>query len=721
MPMTNTLIRKRLTIIFLVASAVLIIFMGRLGWIQFVRGEELRIKAEEMRMRDIPVEAKRGTIYDRNGRELVASISVDSVYAMPNLIKDPAGAAGKLAPVLGMDQAKLEKVLTRHSSYEWVKRRIDFQTAEAVRALQLEGIGLVEESKRHYRQEALASHVLGFAGADNQGLAGIEVSYDQLLAGLKGRIVIEHDAAGRPVPNALHKYFPPVQGHDLILTLDETIQYFVERELDNVVQRFNPKLAVIIIMDPKTGEILAMGNRPTFSPTNWQEAPKEVWDRNPAVWYNYEPGSTFKIITAAAALEEGAVRLEDRFHCPGFIKVADRSIRCWKRGGHGSQSFEEVIMNSCNPGFINVGLDLGKDRFYKYIKAFGFGQETNLALPGEASGIVIGEKIATNLNVATMSIGQSIAVTPIQLVTAVAAVANDGMLMKPQLVREVRDAEGEIVKRYEPEEARRVISTETARVLKEQLENVVVNGTGKNAFVEGYRVGGKTGTAQVVGHGGYVSGKYVASFAGFAPAGDPRIAVLVMVAEPQGGVYYGSQVAAPVFQAVARDVLRYLRIPETPGLVKPVQPWETPRETVVITVPKVINYPVSEAGRVLQGAGLKYQTVGEGNIIYGQTPDAGAKVNSGTTVILELQPASGGESGEAVTVPDLTGLSIKEAGNLLEEIGLRLEPAGSGLAVSQQTNPGSKVTRGTVIKVEFRPPGQEPEQSTGVSGDNAVP
>lgn len=709
MSATNTMIRKRLAWVILIASVIFILLLGRLGWIQFVRGEELRIKAEEMRMRDVPVEAKRGTILDRNGRELVTSISVDSVYAMPNRIKDPQAVAAKLAPVLGMEQEKLYGILSRHSSYEWVKRRIDYETAEAVRALPLEGIDLVEESKRHYRHDALASHILGFAGADNQGLAGIEVSYDKLLRGEKGRIVIEHDAAGRPVPNALHKYFAPVQGHDLVLTLDETIQYFVERELDNLVQHFQPKLAVMIIMDPKTGEILAMGNRPTFSSTTWQEAPKEVWDRNPAVWYNYEPGSTFKIITAAAALEEGAVHLEDRFSCPGFVKVADRRIRCWKDGGHGSQGFREVIMNSCNPGFIEVGLDLGKDKFYKYIKAFGLSSATNIELPGEASGIVISEKNATNLNVATMAIGQSIAVTPIQLITAVAAVANDGMLMTPQLVREVRDAEGKVVQRMETQPVRRVISEETARVLKEQLENVVVNGTGRNAFVEGYRVGGKTGTAQVVGDGGYVSGKYVASFAGFAPADDPRIVALVMVAEPQGGMYYGSQVAAPAFQAVARDVLRYLRIPETPGLVKPKQPWETPEADAIVEVPSVINYPLQEAGRILQGAGLKHQTVGEGNIIYGQTPNAGARVKNGTTVILELQPAAGKESGQVVTVPNLTGLSLKEAGNLLEEIGLRLEPTGSGLAVSQQTKPGSKVTRGTAITVEFKPPGQESE------------
>jgi stage V sporulation protein D (sporulation-specific penicillin-binding protein) len=713
---TNMTVRKRLTWIFLLASLFFFILIGRLAWIQFVQGEELHNKALEVRLRDVPVEAKRGSILDRNGKELVTSISVDSIYATPGHVKNPREAAEKLAPILDMDVDTLYKRLTRKSSFEWIKRKVDNDTAQRVRELNLTGIEFVEESKRYYLKPTLAPHVLGFTGIDNQGLIGIEKSYDEELRGQPGRIVVEHDAAGRPVPEAIHQYIPPKPGYDLVLTIDETIQYFVERELDKVVAQYNPKFALVIVMDPETGGILAMGNRPTFNPNNWQEEPREVWDKNPAIWYNYEPGSTFKIVTAAAALDEGTVRPEDRFFDPGYIKVADRNIRCWKAGGHGSQSFAEVIQNSCNPGFIAVGLNTGKDKFYKYIEAFGFGQRTGIRLPGEAGGIVIPQKSATTLNLATMSIGQSIAVTPIQLVNAVAAVANDGMLMKPQLVKEIR-YNGKTVSTIKPEKVRQVISRDTAHQLCGLLESVVAEGTGRNAFVEGYRVGGKTGTAQVVGErGGYVDGRYVASFAGIAPVDNPKVAVLVVVAEPKGGIYYGGQVAAPVFQAVVRDTLRYLGIPETPGLVKPKEPWEVETPRVEVTVPNVVNYPVEDACRAIQSAGLKYRTRGEGEIVYEQTPGAGARVNGGTTVILELQPVGKRKSGDPVTVPDLRGLSIKEAGNLLENIGLRLAPEGSGVAIEQSVKPGQKVAEGTVIKVKFTPPGREPGEKPPAGG-----
>ncbi|MBF7083249.1 stage V sporulation protein D [Desulfallas sp. Bu1-1] len=713
---TNMTVRKRLTWIFLLASLFFFILIGRLAWIQFVQGEELHNKALEVRLRDVPVEAKRGSILDRNGKELVTSISVDSIYATPGHVKNPREAAEKLAPILDMDVDTLYKRLTRKSSFEWIKRKVDNDTAQRVRELNLTGIEFVEESKRYYLKPTLAPHVLGFTGIDNQGLIGIEKSYDEELRGQPGRIVVEHDAAGRPVPEAIHQYIPPKPGYDLVLTIDETIQYFVERELDKVVAQYNPKFALVIVMDPETGGILAMGNRPTFNPNNWQEEPREVWDKNPAIWYNYEPGSTFKIVTAAAALDEGTVRPEDRFFDPGYIKVADRNIRCWKAGGHGSQSFAEVIQNSCNPGFIAVGLNTGKDKFYKYIEAFGFGQRTGIRLPGEAGGIVIPQKSATTLNLATMSIGQSIAVTPIQLVTAVAAVANDGMLMKPQLVKEIR-YNGKTVSTIKPEKVRQVISRDTAHQLCGLLESVVAEGTGRNAFVEGYRVGGKTGTAQVVGErGGYVDGRYVASFAGIAPVDNPKVAVLVVVAEPKGGIYYGGQVAAPVFQAVVRDTLRYLGIPETPGLVKPKEPWEVETPRVEVTVPNVVNYPVEDACRAIQAAGLKYRTRGEGEIVYEQTPGAGARVNGGTTVILELQPVGKRKSGDPVTVPDLRGLSIKEAGNLLENIGLRLSPEGSGVAVEQSVKPGGKVAERTLIRVKFEPPRREPAKTSPEGG-----
>ncbi|MCL6478699.1 MAG: stage V sporulation protein D, partial [Peptococcaceae bacterium] len=414
---TGILIRKRLTWLFLLCAVSFVALMGRLAWIQFVQGDYLQEKALEVRMRDVPVEAKRGSIYDRNGKELVTSVSADSVYAIPYQVRDPRRAADLLAPVLEMDAGRLYKILTRKSCYEWVKRKISPEAAAKVKDLKLEGIHLVEESRRFYRHETLAPHLLGFTGVDNQGLMGIEKTYDDILRGRPGRILVEHDAAGRNVPDPIHRYFPPEQGNHLVLTLDENIQYFVERELDKVVAAYRPKLAVAIVMDPRTGEVLAMGNRPTFNSNSWNGVPRQVWDRNPAIWYNYEPGSTFKIITTSAAINEKVVKPADRFFDPGYVQVADRRIRCWKGGGHGSLSFEEVVLNSCNPGFVEAGLRVGRERFYKYVRSFGFGERTGIELPGEAKGIVINEKDATNLNIATMSIGQSIAVTPIQLLS----------------------------------------------------------------------------------------------------------------------------------------------------------------------------------------------------------------------------------------------------------------------------------------------------------------
>lgn len=702
---TNILIRRRLTLLFLLASLVLLALAGRLAWIQFVLADELQKKALEVRMRDIPVEAKRGNIYDRNGGELVTSVSADSLYAIPYLVKEPRRAAEQLAPLLDMNVERLYQILTRQSCYEWIARKLDSQTAEKIKQLKLSGVFFVEESKRHYAFPSLAPHVLGFTGVDNQGLMGIEKTFDRELQGTPGRIVVEQDASGRDVPGALHKYISPRPGNSLVLTLDKTIQQFVERELDQVVAKYHPKLAVIIVMDPRTGEILAIGNRPAFNSADWMTAPRQVWDRNQAIWYNYEPGSTFKIITTAAAISEGVVKTDDQFFDPGYIKVADRYIRCWADGGHGSQTFEQVVMNSCNPGFVEVGLRLGRERFYRYVKDFGFGEPTGIDLPGEASGIMIAEKKATNLNLATMAIGQSIAVTPIQLLTAVCAVANGGTLMRPHIVKEIRDPSGNVITKFQPEPVRRVLSPEKARQVAELLQSVVMKGTGRNAFVDGYRVAGKTGTAQVVGEsGGYVSGKYVASFTGFAPADNPRIAALVMVAEPQGGIYYGSQVAAPVFREVARDALHYLQVPETPGLEKPKDPfvyYDQPR--VKVRVPNVVNYPLESAQNILREAGLAFQVRGEGRIIQEQTPSAGAEVLSGTSVILNLQPPAGNLTGGRVTVPNLTGLTIPEVAALLGDMDLGLDAAGLGQAISQKPGPGEKVPRGTTVRVEFKP------------------
>lgn len=704
MQTTTILIRKRITWVFLIAALALVGLIFRLAWLQLVEGDRLREEALEVRMRDVPVEAKRGAIFDRNGNELVTSVSVDSAYAFPPQVVDKRETADKIAAALGEDKEEIYKKLTEKAGFVWLKRRIDYDSAQRLKALKLDGVELVEENRRFYRQESLAAHVLGFAGDDNQGLIGVESVYDKDLRGVPGRIVIEKDAVGRNIPEALHKFIPPTPGHNLVLTLDQHIQYFVERELDKIVDVHHPKLAVIIVMNPKTGEILAMGNRPTFNPGDWRKQPQSVWDHNPSIWYNYEPGSTFKIITAAAALEEGAVKLGDSFYDPGYIRVADRTISCWYDGGHGSQTFEEVAQNSCNPGFITVGLRLGVERFYKYINAFGFGQRTNISLPGEEVGLDIPEKEATELNIATMSIGQSISVTPIQLLTAASAVANGGVLLKPSLVKSITDADGKVIKEFKPEPVRQVISKKTAQTLMGLLTNVVFKGTGRNAFVEGYGAAGKTGTAQVVEEtGGYSNDKYVASFMGYAPAEDPQIAVLVMVAEPSGASYFGSQVAAPAFKSIALDTLRYLKVPERPDLEKPQLPFVFEEPKVKRSMPNVVNYPVEEAQNVLKNAGFTVQIRGEGKIVYGQTPTGGAQVLGGSLVILELQ-ADGSGPAEEITMPDLTGLTMKEAGSVLEKLGLHLNPQGTGVAVGQQEKPGSKVTRGSTITIDFLPP-----------------
>jgi stage V sporulation protein D (sporulation-specific penicillin-binding protein) len=706
MQSTRIIMRKRIVALLLLGALALFLLLVRLAYIQFFMGEHLRKAALENRMRDFPVEAKRGTIYDRNGSELVTSISVDSVFAIPSQIENPSETAQKVALVLDMDPDRVYELLTKRESFVWLKRKVDFQVAKELRSLRLPGIEFVEESKRHYPKEQLAAHVLGFVGIDNQGLAGIENTYDHDLSGVPGRIVVEYDAVGRQIPTAEHKRYPPIPGYNLFLTLDETIQYFVERELDRLVDTYQPRYAVIIVMDPRTGEILAMGNRPSYDPNRWADYPQAAWDRNPAIWYNYEPGSTFKIFTLCAALEENAVDRTRRFYDPGYIKVADRNIQCWKAGGHGSQTFEEVVQHSCNPGFVEIGLAVGVDNFYKYLRGFGFGTPTGIKLPGEARGILIPQKQATNLNLAAMSIGQSVAVTPIQLTAAVAAVANGGVLLQPQLVKRVEDHEGNPVRELKPREVRRVISEETAREVQLLLESVVLKGTGINAYVEGYRVAGKTGTAQVVGEsGGYVSGRYVSSFVGFGPVEDPRAVTLVLVVEPQGGVYYGSQVAAPAFKNVMQDVLRYMGLPARNDLPKPERQWAwtEPEEPEEVAVPQVVNLPLDEAVRELRAGNLNFVTRGEGNVVREQVPEAGAIVKEGTTVILDLRVGAV-ESGGQVTVPDLTGLTIKQAGTLLESLDLLLDPRGSGLAVEQSVKPGKKVDRGTTIRVHFAPP-----------------
>ncbi len=707
MSATNIVIRKRVTKLFLIIGLILILLIGRLAWIQFVRGNELRDLAQKNRMDDIPVPADRGTIYDRNGKELVVSISSDSVFAIPPEVKkgDPEKTAAELARILDLNYEDVYKRITKNSNFEYIKRKVDPEKSREIKKLALPGIDIVEEKQRSYRKGKFASHVLGFVGIDNIGLEGLEKKLDRDLAGIPGRIITEKDATGRAIPQALHTYKPPVPGNDVYLTIDETIQYFVERELENVIAQYQPKGATVIVMEPKTGGILAMASRPDFDPGAYNDYPAES-RRNLAIQLNYEPGSTFKVVTAAAALDEGVVTPESRFYDKGFTVVGDHKIKCWRfPRTHGSQSFVEVVQNSCNPGFVEIGLDLGKERFYKYIRAFGFGEKTGIDLTGEAVGIVIPEKDIKLINIATISIGQAISVTPIQLLSAFAAVANDGVMMKPQLVKEIRDKKGNIVKEIKPEPVRQIVSKTTARQLSGILEGVVSQGTGIRAYLEGYRVAGKTGTAQKAGKGGYTQGKYIASFAGFAPADDPRVAILVLIDEPQGGTYYGGAIAAPVFKNLAKDILRYLGV--TPQLSE--EEIKKRSKNTEILVPDVVNTSFEDALRILQESALETKVEGEGTWVISQQPKGGARLPAGAKVVVYLgPPGKGVPDGQEVTVPDLTDLTMREAGQLLGRLGLQLNPVGTGVAVEQKTKPGTKVKAGSAITVTFSPPVPEP-------------
>lgn len=710
MTYSSTVVRKRIYVIFAFLGLLLFFLAVRLAWIQFVRGDELAAKALDNRMRDVPVEAKRGTIYDRNGKELAISISSDALYAIPPEVQQSGREreiAQKLSAVLGMDENTIYEKITKKSRHEWINLKVPPEKALEIKELQLPGIDFAEKSQRYYPKDSLACHVLGISGIDNTGLEGIDYYYNKELSGVPGRIVIEYDALGRKIPQATHMYVPPQDGSSLVLTIDETIQYIAERELDKMYKSRQPKSATIIVMDPNNGEILALANRPNFNPNAYAEFPNEN-RRNMAVSNAYEPGSIFKIVTASGALEEGVTRPETGYHCPGGLPVGKHTIHCSNNRAHGSETFVDVVANSCNVGFATVGLRMGVDPFFKYLRAFNMGEKTGIDLPGEATGIIVNQKNAKQIDLATMSIGQANAITPVQLIAAISTVANGGKYIRPHLAKAVLGHDGQVTREFTPETVRQVISPQTSLEMRAILENVVSNGTGSNAFVDGYKVAGKTGTAQKISPtGGYMADEYVASFIGFAPADNPQIACLVMVDAPQGLPYYGGWVAAPVFKEVVRDTLRYLQIPyqyPPTGITNPRLPGtRTPVEQTV--VPEVVNLGVSEAEKAVRQAGLTPITEGEGDRVWGQTPLGDALVTRGSKVILYCGPSKvENKNDQDVTVPDLTGRTIRDAGQILGSLGLRMQVEGSGMASSQNPSPGTVVKNGTIITVHFTPP-----------------
>ncbi len=634
MRVSNVTVRKRLTIALLVGFFIFLIIDVRLGYVQFLLGDWLTDGAEELWNREIPFEAERGEIVDRNGIALATNMSAPTVYVFPRQIEDPAATAEKLAAVLNGSKEQIYTEITKGEINVRLSagRKISNEKAAEVRALNLPGVYLGEDSKRYYPFGNYLSHVLGFTGIDNQGLMGLELFYDKQLKGERGSVQFYADAKHHRMNDKADDYQAPVDGLDLKLTIDSKVQTIMERELDIAEATYNPDGLIAIAMDPNTGEILGMSSRPGFNPTNYQDVAPEVYNRNLPVWSTYEPGSTFKIITLAAALEEEKVNLEkEHFHDSGSVKVDGSTLRCWRRGGHGDQTFLEVVQNSCNPGFVELGQRLGKDTLFKYIRNFGFGEKTGIDLQGEGKGILFNLERVGPVELATTAFGQGVSVTPIQQVTALSAAINGGTLYTPYIAKELVDpVTGEIVMKKSPVAKRKVISEETSNKIRYALETVVAQGTGGRAFVEGYRVGGKTGTAQKVKDGRYMENNHIVSFIGFAPADDPQIVVYVAVDNPKGTIQFGGFVAAPIVGNIIGDSLRAMGVEQRKDQIDKVRKtWEDP---VMIEVPNLVGLTKKEIREVF--VNFKIDASGEGNTVVKQSPQAGIKLKEGSTIRL---------------------------------------------------------------------------------------
>lgn len=643
-------IKSRLAVAGLFFVLLFLAVAARAFQLQILQGEKLKRLGERQHMTEWIVLPKRGTILDRAGEPLALSLEVQSVYARPRRIKEPETPAKSLAQVLGLGQAELLQKLKTDKPFVWLKRQVTPAEAEKVRALNLEGVGMSFEPSRYYPQGQLAGQVVGFVGRDSQGLEGVELHYDRYIRGESGSPVIERDALGRRVlaQGVEEIQIPP--GADIHLTLDTSIQHLAEKQLEATATKYRAKAGIAVVVEPFTGEVLALANYPSFDPNNFARHSSQQW-RNRAVTDSFEPGSTFKTILAAAVLEEEVVGKEDLFYCEfGKYAYAGRIIHDTHE--YGWLPFYKIIQYSSNIGVTKVAEKLKKERYARYINRFGFGHLTGIDMPGETAGMVRSSDSWSPIDLATHAFGQGIAVTPMQLVMAYAAVANGGFLMRPFVVRRVTAPSGEVLVDNQAHVVRRVISEKTARLLTSILKGAVSDGgTGLMASVEGFEVAGKTGTAQKpdLVHGGYSSTKRVASFIGFVPAGDARLVLLVVVDEPEGNVY-GGVVAAPAFRAIARGALRYLGI--VPDRSEPVPLPEAQEGTLVrverksengaakkegaLEVPDFVGLSLREAVEKARTLKLKVEMRGNGYVVK-QSPSAGAVWGGSETLTLNLQ------------------------------------------------------------------------------------
>lgn len=650
--------RKRIVLLLILACSLFFALIIRTGYLQVVKGEWLSTKADEQQTREIPIPAKRGTIYDRNMKELAVSVTKYTVWCKPVEVVDKEATATELAKILEKEYEDVYALVNKKNmALVKIERWIDDDVANLVTDAKLSGIWVAEDNQRYYPYGNFAAYVLGHTSSDSTGIAGIEMQYDKHLNGQEGRLIVSTDASGREIPQGSEKYYEPVSGNGLVLTIDEVIQHYAEKAVQKAYEVNNAKRVSVIAMDPNTGDILAMASKPDYDPNDsrtpiysyyeelmdsYSEDEKingyyQMW-RNPLVSDTYEPGSTFKLITSAAGLEEGVVTSEDKFVCTGSVTIAGQRLKCWRHyRPHGEETFAQGVQNSCNPVFIEVGNRLGTEKLYDYIEAFGFMDKTGIDLPGEGVGILHKEKNVGPVELATISFGQANSLTPIQLITAISALANDGNLMQPRLVKAYTDNKGNIIEEIEPKVVRQVVSEETANEVMNLAQSVVTLGGGKSAYIAGYRIGGKTGTAQKVEDGRYAQGKYICSFMGIAPTDDPQIVVLAIVDEPTGVSAFGSTTAGPIIKEIMSEALPYLG-------VEPVYTEEEKQEyeKEEVTIPDVRNLTIEEATKALEEAKLSVNLdtdiqIEEGTIIKDMFPKPGVKVYEGSSITLYFE------------------------------------------------------------------------------------
>ncbi|MGG7077704.1 stage V sporulation protein D [Clostridium sardiniense] len=721
----RALSRKRMRLIIGLLILILAVLAVRLSYIMIVKRQEYAARAEEQWTSEVKIDARRGRILDRNGEELAVSANVYRVDFDLNSIraylkdeskknkddKSNEDIAPKIAEAVGMkEEDVLKKLNTKLPSgadagSATLIRRIEKEQADKVKDLNIRGVMVSPDTKRYYPNKNFAAHLLGSTNIDGQGLTGVELQYNDQLSGIPGMRIAELDSKSNDLPYTISKFVPPVEGKDIVLTIDEHIQLFAEKAAEQALKDNKAKAASVLVTDPKTGEILAMANKPDFDPNEPFKGADEFsgkteYDKVQKMWRNrlvndtFEPGSIFKVITSIAAMEEKVVKPTDNFVCNGSLTFGNRKIKCWKTSGHGTLTFPEIIQNSCNVGFMELGQKLGKDKLYEYINKFGFGKKSGIDLPGEAPGIIKNPKNISATDLATISFGQTNTVNSVQFMAAFNAVANGGELIQPHVMKEVthKDDSGVSVidNKFEPTK-KTVADKETTAELRTYLERVVTSGSAKGTFMEGYHIGGKTGTAQKVNpeNGTYEQGKYISSFVGMAPVSDPKVTVMITIDEPNNGAYYAGVVTSPVAKVLFTDIFNYLE-----------SDFSKENDSAIIRdaiIPEVRGKNIEEAKKILKEANLDYNIEGSGHTVTSIKPYPGYSVKEGTKVTLYTEGNDNNK--EAIMMPDIRGYSKDAADKLLKSLGISAKFEGEGKVTDQSVPSGELINKGTNVKL----------------------